>query len=112
MELHAHPKAWMSRELMLKWISNVLEPHCMKFKRSLIIMDRFKVHLMPEVTKKLNEINADIILIPPGLTYMLQPLDIYVNKPIKDALRDKFETFITKDILEVTKSSNFSLFQI
>ena len=102
-ELHSQPKAWMSKELMFEWISNVIEPYCRSFDRSLLILDRFKVHAMPEVVKKLNDLNIDVVFIPAGLTFILQPLDVYINKPLKDAMKDEFEKFMQKDELELTK---------
>ena len=43
----------------------------------------FKTHLMEPVTKKLKEVNADVSIIPAGLTSELQPLNVSVNKRFK-----------------------------
>lgn len=35
--------------------------------------------------------NYDLIIIPGGMTKVLQPLDVLVNTPMKDAIRNKLE---------------------
>ena len=95
----------MSKDLFDDYISKIWEPHARKFERSLLIMDRFAVHMMPEIIHKLNLLHTDVIFIPPGMTHILQPLDVYANKPMKDRMRDHFNTYINDDNIKLTKSS-------
>ena len=46
-----------------------------------------KTHMMESIRKKLGEANTDVAIIPGGLTSQLQPLDVSLNKPFKDAVR-------------------------
>ena len=57
-------------------------------------MDQFSVHKLDAVKKLLNKSKTDILLIPPGFTSIQQPLDIYMNKPLKDQLRSRWETYM------------------
>jgi len=53
-------------------------------------MNSFKGHKTNSVKKRCNEENTDIAIIPDGLTSVLQPLDVCLNKPFKDRLREKW----------------------
>ena len=57
-------------------------------------MDQFSVHKLDAVKKLLNKNKTDILLIPPGFTSILQPLYIYMNKPLKDQLRSRWKNYM------------------
>jgi len=44
-------------------------------------MDCFKVHKQPNILEKLSKLNTDVLFVPEGLTYFIQPLDVYLNAP-------------------------------
>lgn len=50
-------------------------------------LDSFRGHLVEAVREKLKEFRTDIAVIPGGLTSVLQPLDVSLNKPFKDNVR-------------------------
>jgi hypothetical protein len=47
--------------------------------RSMLILDSFCGHTTEEVKKILKSRNTDQVIIPGGLTSMLQPLDVCIN---------------------------------
>ena len=53
--------------------------------------DNFKGQLTDDVLQLLERYHIDIVFVPPNCTVRLQPLDLSVNKPAKDFLRDKFQ---------------------
>ena len=57
-------------------------------------MNQFSVHKADAVKKLLNKSKTDILCIPPGFTSILQPLDIYINKSLKDQLRSRWEKYM------------------
>ena len=79
---------------MIEWIEQIWTPHIESYPNSLLIMDQFSVHKLPIILNKLKELKTDILFIPPGLTSKLQPLDLYLNKPLKDRLHNKWEDYI------------------
>ena len=89
--IHVHDKGWMDEQGMLLWIKEVWEcrPGHLLNKKSCLVFDMFKDHLLDSVKKQLVEGNTDVhvALILAGLTSQLQPLDVSINKPFKDKVR-------------------------
>lgn len=56
-------------------------------KRNLLVWDSFRAHLSDNVKRVLKNSRTDVAVIPGGMTSLLQPLDVGVNKPFKDNLR-------------------------
>lgn len=82
--------AWMTDELMKRWLDQVLLPYVFSKLRGTVcmILDSFAVHLKPFVRAFAAEHEIEILYIPGGLTCELQPLDIGVNGPFKHWLRE------------------------
>jgi len=95
----------MTKDLFLRWIDHVWERCSRKFERTLLILDEFSVHRMDVVTEKLSKYKTDVLFIPAGLTYRLHPLDIYINKSMKDKLRHFWEDHVIQDTIPLTKSN-------
>jgi len=86
--------AWMTEEAFLLWITNIWEPYSSQFDRSLLLLDHFRVHLSERVLAELERCKTDVLLIPKGLTFMYQPCDVYVNRPLKDNVRRHWREFM------------------
>jgi len=83
---------WMTEKLMVDWLNAVWGEKIIKHgkKRSLFIVDSFRGHLTQSVKSKCQEQNLVLGVIPGGLTSIVQPLDVSINKPFKDRLREKW----------------------
>ena len=57
---------------------------------SLLILDKASMHKIPSVIKNIDQYDTEIKFIPSGMTRILQPLDVVINKPFKDLLRKKY----------------------
>lgn len=81
-------KGWMTADLMVDWVKTVWgrRPRALLYP-SLLVVDSFRGHLVDSVRTKLKELRTDLAVIPGGLTSMLQPLDVSLNKPFKDNVR-------------------------
>lgn len=64
-----------------------------KVEDSLFYFDRATSHLSDEIKDSFNQNKCFFRLIPPGLTSYCQPLDISINKPFKDLIKQKYRVF-------------------
>jgi hypothetical protein len=82
----------MDQALVLDWINCVWQEHpgALLNLRNMPILDSFHGHTTEEERKILKSRNMDQAIIPGGLTSMLQPLDVCINWPFKDALKEQY----------------------
>ena len=73
----------------------------------LLILDSFCVHMMGPIVEKIHGLGIDVQHIPGGCTYLCQPIDVNINRPIKVVLLDMWE-----DWLEMEVVKNDGVFQI
>ncbi len=94
-------KAWMDEVRMHQWIAKVLAPW--KVERDannpspeppLLILDAYRVHLMGSVVNRIQMLGIEVVHIPGGCTYLCQPIDVGINKPIKCGLRGLWEEWM------------------
>ena len=73
-------------------------------------MHRHKTHLDPKVLASIKNLNYEIEFLPANCTGRLQPLDIGINKVLKEIYTAKWENWF-QDIVKdrnVTSKGNFS----
>ncbi|CAG8613511.1 10234_t:CDS:2 [Dentiscutata erythropus] len=75
-------------------------------RRSLLILDSFKEHITDSVKNEIQKANTILGIIPRGLIYIVQPLDVSINKPFKNRLRDKWRVWIAVREHIFTKTGN------
>ncbi|PIO54480.1 hypothetical protein TELCIR_24156 [Teladorsagia circumcincta] len=91
--LNANDKGWMNENLMKGWIDEIWlqRPNASTQQgSSALILDAASFHqteVTTEVTKPCLQQYSRIIMIPGGITKLLKPLDISVNKSFKSNTR-------------------------
>lgn len=82
-------KGWMSDELVVDWLKTVWQnrPGALLHRKALLVLDSFRGHLTNRVKSRLADYGTDLAVIPGGLTSVLQPLDVCVNRPFKVEFR-------------------------
>ena len=107
--IHQHPKGWMDKEGIIKWINMVWVRRNggLLKKRSMLVWDQFRAHLTDEVKRSLKESNTISTVIPGGLTGMLQPLDVSLNRPFKTHMRKQWTLWMADGMAERTAKGNF-----
>ena len=48
--------------------------------------------------------NTELVVMPGGMTSVLQPMDVSINKPFKDSLRQQYLTRISDPVRELTET--------
>jgi DDE superfamily endonuclease len=85
-------KAWMSSNLVVDWVEKVIRPWTeSKDGPCMIILDEFTGHMTCEVRDAIVDCGAFVEYVPGGYTWRLQVMDVGVNKPFKDYIRDEFD---------------------
>ena len=81
------------------WLEKVWRnrPGGVRNKKSLLVWDQFSAHLTPKVDCRVRSLNNDDAVIPGGLTAILQPLDVSMNKPFKTGLRHRWQSWMASD---------------
>ena len=69
----------------------------------MLFLDAFKGHLTDSVKKQLHKMNTELV-IPNRLTSVLQPMDVSINKPFKDRLRQQYLTWISDPARQLTET--------
>ena len=95
----------MDSEQMRVWIEKAWRSRLGGLgRRSLLVLDSFEAHVTDTVKASFNRENTELAVIPGGLTSLLQPLDVSLNKPFKDGVRKKWMQWMADGIHEFTAS--------
>ena len=98
---------WSNEETMTDYFNKIILPYITDKRNqlnlssnhpALLIFDNFKGQCTQDILKLLDTNNIDVVIIPPNCTDRLQPLDLSVNKPAKEYLRDKFQNWYASQI--------------
>jgi transposase len=89
-EYATSPNAWMTQQLMQRWIDSIFLPFAAESNRpTCLILDSLRIHRNPTVARVIQEHGHQILYIPGGLTADVQPLDVGVNGPLKHWMRER-----------------------
>ena len=98
---------WSNEDTMKEYVEHILLPYIDGKRKSLnlandfpalVLFDNFKAQCTTAVLTLLDQNNINVVLIPPNCTDHLQPLDISVNKAVKDKLRGLFQSWYAGEI--------------
>ena len=71
-------------------------------RKSLLVYDSFEAHVTDTVKASFKRENTELAVIPGGLTSLLQPLDVSLNKPFKDGVRKRWMQWMADGTHEFT----------
>jgi DDE superfamily endonuclease len=81
----------MDERVMLQWADDVLKPYVATAPPDivpLLFLDSYKCHLMSSVVNKIQDLGIKVQHIPGGCTGLTQPVDMGINKPLKNTLQE------------------------
>ena len=100
-------KHWSNEDTMIQFLENIILPYVEQRRTSLnkpdmpalLIFDCFKPHMVQSVVQKMTDNNCIFVKVPENMTDYLQPLDVGINKPVKDFFRNKFCSWYTEQVM-------------
>ena len=69
---------------------------------TMLCLDAFRGHLTEDVKKKMHSLGSDLVIIPGGMTTVLQPLDVSINKPFKGYVQAEYNKWFCEPNRELT----------
>ena len=103
------PNHWSNETTMVQYIKHILLPYlnnkrcCLQLEPdypALVIFDNFKAQVTEEVLQLLEDNNVRVAMVPPNCTDRLQPMDVSVNKAVKNFLRQQFHIWYAEQVCE------------
>ncbi len=92
--IKANKNGWMTTQLMKEWVEEIWRPNIIPEHGYLLIWDSFQCHQNQElINTLLEEHDTEVDIIPGGCTSILQPLDVGINKSLKNNMRNQFENW-------------------
>jgi hypothetical protein len=88
---------------MMEWLKIVWShwPEAFLNQLSMLVLEAFKEH---SIKDQLHKMKTELVAAADGMTSVLQPIDILINKPIKDWLRQQYLTWIADPAHELTET--------
>ena len=93
-------KGYIDEIRCLDWISRTFPRQCPR--KRLLVWDSCRAHLTSSVREALQDRQIDVAVIPGGLTPILQPLDVVLNRPFKMAMRRRWENWMVNGKADYT----------
>ena len=101
---------WANEETLKQYlVSSIIIPYIQKKKKelglppsqpALVLFDHFKCQTTEECLKLLEENYIQSVIIPENCIDRLQPLDVSVNKPVKDFIKAKFQKWYGQQVAQ------------
>ncbi|RLN67659.1 hypothetical protein BBJ28_00024535 [Nothophytophthora sp. Chile5] len=88
------------------WAEKVWAPSFAAQPSSMLLLDEFKGHLQGPFNRQLANMGTEVAVIPGGYTCVLQPCDVGMNKPLKDALRAQYDAWAAVQMVDLSPDQN------
>ena len=72
----------------------------------MLVLDDFPCHTIENVKSTLKRYNTNLVIIPGGMTSIVQQMDVVVSKPFKAALKYKLAEWVINGEHIFTKGGN------
>jgi DDE superfamily endonuclease len=90
-------KAWMNTTTMHKWIDTVYAPWARRINGpNIVLLDLGPAHAKTEIVDRIAEFHGHVELLPPHSTPVLQVMDVGINKPFKNAVKNQYDMWFVE----------------
>ena len=106
---------WTTDDITLGWLRNVFQPHSNKLRTSvhrILVMDGHGSHHTAEFDATCQGFNIIPVYVPPHSSHLLQPLDVGIFGPLKQAYSKELDTRSRLGINHVDKSEFLSAYKM
>jgi DDE superfamily endonuclease len=87
-------RAWMDTPTMHKWIDEVYGPWALRINGpNMVLLDLGPAHAKQEIVDRIAEFQGFVELLPAHSTSVLQVMDVGINKPFKNHVRDEYDNW-------------------
>jgi DDE superfamily endonuclease len=91
-------KAWMDTASMHKWIDKIYAPWATAINgRNIVLLDLGPAHAKTEIVDRIAEFHEHFELLPPHSTSVLQVMDVGINKPFKNAVKNHYDMWFVEN---------------
>ncbi|KAK3920835.1 Pogo transposable element with KRAB domain [Frankliniella fusca] len=106
--VRAHETGTFTEDITSEWLGTVWarRPGALLNKQSMLVLDSFRVHLTDHIKAQMQRHKPDLVIIPGGMTSILQPLDVSVNKPFKNKIEDYYNDWMLSGVKQYTPSGS------
>lgn len=87
---------WMASDKLQKWLARVWGPNSDDV-RQLLVRNQTPIHKTQAAKNAIAERDRDVVYLPASCTSLLQPADVFWNRPFKANLQRSWEMFTRKD---------------
>ena len=108
------PNHWSNEDKTKEYINNIVIPYIQRKRKelklspshpALAIYDEFKGQLTPGIFSLLEANQVFVVKVPPNCTDRLQPMDLSVNKAVKEFLRKKFQNWYSGEMESLCRTN-------
>jgi len=94
----ATPSGWFDNFVFVLWMKDVLVPFCKRLPgKKLLLVDNLASHISLEVIDLCRQHNIQFVCLPPNSTDKMQPLDVGVFAPMKNAWKEQLRRYQDQD---------------
>ena len=102
-KVYFQPKAWCDESVMKQWVcdewGNIFtNPPTSGSSGKILVADVHMAQQTDQVKRLLVTKKTVLVNVPPGCTSRVQPLDVSVNKPFKNYVREQFEKHLDENL--------------
>ncbi len=97
----------MDERCCLEWVEKVIKPWAESALPGIVpilLLDQYKCHLMDSVVSKIQSYGIELDHIPGGCTGLVQPVDVGINKPLKNLIHGHWEQWMMDVGIKVAKT--------
>jgi DDE superfamily endonuclease len=97
---------WVKESVIDKWIKRIIELYMRGSEDAFLLVDHYKVHMTGSFVNACNNLGVDVDYIHAGHTFVLQPIDVDFNAPLKRHIHDFYHKWCIEKYRGITNAMN------